>query len=82
MIAMLIRNEPQMDQIFHYVNNWKEGKVNQMFIQEVEESYDVYKYVAVALNPETGKSMVMSNPRGYHDTLQWVRAYCGSFSIL
>jgi hypothetical protein len=82
MIDMSSGKESQMQDIFHYVVNWKESKVNQMFIQEVEESYDVYRYVAVAFNPRNGHSMVMSNPRGYHDTLQWVKAYCGSFSIL
>ena len=53
-----------------------------MWIQEIEESNDVYKYVAIAFNPEKNVSMVMSNPRGYYDTLQWVRKFCGSFSIL
>jgi hypothetical protein len=68
--------------IFHYTTNWREGLVNQMWIQEIEESYDVYKYVAIAFNPEKNVSMVMSNPRGYYDTLQWVRKFCGSFCIL
>lgn len=71
-----------MNDVFHYVLNWKEGTVNQMWIQEIEESFDVYKYVAVAYNPRTEESMVMSNPRGYRDTLQWIRKYCGSFCLL
>lgn len=53
-----------------------------MWIQEIEESHDVYKYVAVAYNPEKNVSMVMSNPRSHYDTLQWVRKFCGSFCIL
>ena len=68
--------------VFHYTTNWKEGVTNQMWIEEIEESYDVYKYVAVAHNPRNGHSMVMSNPRSYADTLQWVRNFCGSFCIL
>ena len=27
--------ESQMNEIFHYVNNWKEGTVRQIFIQQV-----------------------------------------------
>jgi hypothetical protein len=27
-------------------------------------------------------SMVMSNPRSHYETLQWVRKFCGSFSLL
>jgi hypothetical protein len=71
-------------EVFHYVNNWKEGKVNQMFIQQITPEWQEcdHKYVAIALNPETNKSMVMSNPRSHYDTLQWVRKFCGSFSIL
>jgi hypothetical protein len=53
-----------------------------MWIQEIEEAPDVYRYVAVAYNPRKDTSMVMSNPRGYFDTLHWVRKFCGSFSIL
>ena len=40
------------------------------------------KYVAVAYNPEKEVSMVMSNPRSHYETLQWVRKFCGSFSLL
>ena len=69
-------------EVYHYHTNWKEGKVNQMWIQEIEESNDVYKYVAIAFNPEKNVSMVMSNPRSHYDTLLWVRKFCGSFSIL
>ena len=71
-----------MNQVFHYATNWKEGKVNQMWIEEIEETEDAYQYVAVAYNPRNGYSMVMSHPRGYQDTLQWVAKFCGSFSIL
>ena len=53
-----------MNDTFHYVTNWKEGKVRQMFIQQVTPDYQEcdHKYVAIALNPETNKSMVMSKP--------------------
>jgi hypothetical protein len=69
-------------EIFHYHTNWKEGKVNQMWIQEIDDGSDIFKYVAIAFNPEKNVSMVMSNPRGYYDTLLWVRKWCGTFSIL
>ena len=73
-----------MDQVFHYTTNWKEGKVNQMWIQQITPEYQEcgHKYVAIALNPETNKSMVMSNPRSYYDTLHWVRRFTGSFCPL
>lgn len=76
--------EKQMDQVFHYVTNWKEGKVNQMFIQQITPEWQEcgHQYVAVALNPETSTSMVMSKPRSHYDTLQWVKKFCGSFSLL
>ena len=69
-------------EIFHYHTNWKEGKVNQMWIQEIDDGSDIFKYVAIAFNPEKNVSMVMSNPRSHYDTLLWVRKFCGSFSIL
>ena len=53
-----------------------------MWIEEIQETEDAYQYVAVAHNPRNGHSMVMSHPRGYQDTLQWVSKFCGSFSIL
>jgi hypothetical protein len=71
--------------IFHYTTSlwdWRDGNVNQMWIQEIEESYDCYKYVAVVYNPRIGKSMVMSEPRCYADTLNWVKNFCCSFCIL
>jgi hypothetical protein len=71
------------DTIFNYAIDWKEGKVNQMWIEHVQgigEGDD--KYVAVAFNPRKGVSMVMSHPRSYYDTLHWVRKFCGSFSLL
>ena len=74
----------QMDQVFSYSTNWKEGKVNQMWIQQITPEYQEcdHKYVAIAYNPEKNVSMVMSNPRSHYDTLNWVRNFCGSFSIL
>jgi hypothetical protein len=74
-----------LDTIFNYTTSrwdWHEGNVNQMWIQEIEESPDFYRYIAVAYNPRKDSSMVMSNPRGYFDTLNWVRNFCGSFSLL
>jgi hypothetical protein len=74
-----------VSEVFHYTTSrwdWHDCNVNQMWIEEIEESPDCYKYVAVAYNPRKDASMVMSNPRGYFDTLQWVKKFCGSFSIL
>lgn len=71
--------------IFHYTTSrwdWQDGNVNQMWIQEIEESPDVYRYVAVVYNPRKDVSMVMSNPRCYADTLNFVRSFCCSFCIL
>jgi hypothetical protein len=70
--------------LFHYVVNWKEQKVNQMWIQQVTPEWQEcgHQYVAIALNPEKNVSMVMSKPRSHYDTLQWVRKFCGSFSLL
>ena len=71
--------------VFHYTSSrwdWQECNVNQMWIEEIEESYECYKYVAVAYNPRNGKSMVVSEPRCYADTLEWVRKWCSSFCIL
>jgi hypothetical protein len=67
-----------MNDIYHYHTNWKEGKVNQMWIQEIGDC----KYVAIAYNPANNTSMVMSKPRAYHATLDWVRRWCGTFCIL
>jgi hypothetical protein len=53
-----------------------------MWIQEIEESPDCYRYVAVAYNPRKDATMVMSEPRCYADTLNWVRSFCASFCIL
>jgi hypothetical protein len=74
----------QMTDVFHYTTNWKEGKVCQMFIQQVTPEWQEcgHQYVAIALNPERNTSMVMSKPRSHYDTLQWVRRFCGSFSLL
>jgi hypothetical protein len=58
--------------VFHYTVSrwdWHDGNVNQMWIQEIEESPDCYRYVAVAYNPRKNTSMVMSKPRCYADTL-------------
>jgi hypothetical protein len=80
---MMNEKSNQMDQIFHYHTNWKEGKVNQMWIEQLTDKECDNLYVAIALNPETNTSMVMSKPRtSYWETLQWVRKFCGSFSIL
>jgi hypothetical protein len=71
--------------VFYYTTSrwdWIDGNVNQMWIEEIEESPDHYSYVAVAYNPRKDASMVMSNPRGYFDTLQWVKRFCGSFCTL
>ncbi len=65
-------------EIYSYHTNWKEGKVNQMWIQQVNG-----KFVAVAYNPEKNVSMVMSKPRtSYDETLKWVRGWCGTFCTL
>ena len=71
-------------QVFHYVTNWKENKVNQMFIQQITPEWQEcdHKYVAIALNPETNQSMVMSKPRSHYDTLKWVKSFCGSFNLI
>lgn len=69
--------------IFHYHTNWKEGKVNQMWIEEIDDGSDIFQYVAVAYNPITDDRMEVSNPRSsYYETLQWVRSWCGTFCIL
>lgn len=71
--------------VFHYTVSrwdWQDGRVNQLWIQEIEESPDCYSYVAVAYNPRKGESMVVSEPRCYADTLQWARKFCASFCIL
>jgi hypothetical protein len=81
---MTLLNQTTQPMVFHYTTNWKENKVCQMFIQQITpDSQECdHKYVAIALNPETNKSMVMSKPRSHYDTLQWVKKWCGSFSIL
>jgi hypothetical protein len=74
-----------LDTIFNYTTSrwdWHEGNVNQMWIQEIEESPDFYRYIAVAYNPRKNVSTVVSEPRCYADTLNWVRMYCGNFCIL
>jgi hypothetical protein len=77
-------NQTTMNEVYHYVTNWKENIVCQMFIQQVtpENQECGHQYVAIALNPEKNTSMVMSKPRSHYDTLQWVRKFCGSFCIL
>jgi len=83
-LTMTLLNQTTQPMVFHYTTNWKEGKVMQMFIQQVTPEWQEcdHKYVAIALNPVTNKSMVMSLPRSYYYTLLWVRKYCGSFSLL
>jgi len=54
-----------------------------MWIEQITDKECDNLYVAVAHNPRNGQSMEMSNPRtSYHETLNWVRGYCGTFSIL
>lgn len=72
-----------VSEIYSYHTNWKEGKVNQMWIEQITDKECDNLYVAVAHNPRNGHSMKMSNPRtSYHETLQWVRRFCGTFCIL
>ena len=67
-----------VSEVYSYHTDWKEGKVNQMWIQQVDD-----KFIAIAYNPYKDVSAVMSNPRtSYDETLQWVRKWCASFSIL
>jgi hypothetical protein len=49
-----------------------------MWIEEVDDN----QYVAIAHNPRNNATAVLSNPRNYKDTLNWVRKFCGSFSII
>ena len=78
-----MKNQKTSSDLFHYSIDWKEGKVNQMWIECLNpHSEGDNKYVAVAYNPEKDTSMVMSKPRSHYDTLNWVRNFCGSFSIL
>jgi len=54
-----------------------------MWIQQLGDADCGNHYVAIAYNPRKDVSMVMSKPRtSYHETLQWVRKFCNSFSIL
>jgi len=54
-----------------------------MWIEQITDKECDNLFVAVAHNPRNGASMVMSNPRtSYHETLNWVRGYCGTFCIL
>ena len=74
-----------VSEVFHYTASrwdWQDGRVNQMWIQEIEQSPDCYSYVAVVYNPRKDSSMVMSEPRCYADTLAFVRIWCNSFCIL
>jgi hypothetical protein len=77
-----LQNKMQVSETFSYVTSG-EGKVNQMWIEQIGDNDCDNKYVAVAYNPEKNTSMVMSNARtSYQETLNWVRMFCGSFSIL
>ena len=72
-----------VSEIYSYHTNWKEGKVNQMWIEQITDKECDNLYVAVAHNPRNGSTMEMSNPRtSYHETLNWVRGFCGTFCIL
>jgi hypothetical protein len=71
-------NNNIVSEIYSYHTNWKEGKVNQMWIQQVND-----KFIAIAYNPEKNVSMPMSKPRtSYRETLEWVRGWCGTFCPL
>ena len=65
--------------VFHYTTSrwdWHDGDVNQMWIQEIEESPDCYRYIAVAYNPRKDTSMVMSNPREeMYKRADWAGSY-------
>ena len=69
-------------EIFSYVTSrfdWQEETVLQMWIEQNSDN----TYVAVAFDPETNESRVMSSPRtSYQKTLLWVQMWCSSFSIL
>jgi hypothetical protein len=67
-----------MTEIWHYHTNWKEGKVNQMWLQDVGQGL----YVAIAYNPEKEVSMPMSKPRGYTEARDWARGWCGTWCPL
>ena len=72
-----------VSEIYSYHTDWKEGKVNQMWIEQSGDENKGYSYVAVAHNPRNGKTMEMSNPRtSYAETLNWVRGWCGTFCTL
>ena len=72
-----------VSEIYSYHTDWKEGKVNQMWIEQSGDEYKGYSYVAVAHNPRNGKTMEMSKPRtSYDETLKWVRGWCGTFCTL
>jgi hypothetical protein len=58
-----------MTEVWHYHTNWKEGKVNLMWLQEIGDNL----FVAVAYNPDKDVSMPVSNPRGYTEALNWAR---------
>jgi hypothetical protein len=78
-----LQNKMQVSETFSYVTSRWDCKVNQMWIEQIGDNDCDNKYVAVAYNPEKNTSMVMSNPRtSYQDTLNWVRRFCGSFSIV
>jgi hypothetical protein len=63
-----------VSEIYSYHTNWKEGKVNQMWIEQITDKECDNLFVAVAHNPRNGSTMEMSNPRtSYHETLNWVR---------
>ena len=76
----------QVSETFSYTTSrwdWQEGNVLQMWIEQIGDKDCDNKFVAVAFNPETNESRVMSNPRtSYQQTLEWVRMWCSSFSII
>ena len=74
----VINNAMNESEVWSYHVNWKEGKVNKMWLQNVGDNL----YVAIAYNPEKNVSMPMSNPRGYDEALDWARRWCGTWCPL
>ncbi len=67
-----------MVEVWSYHTDWKAGKDNNMWLQEVDNN----QFVAVAYNPEKNVSMPMSKPRGYTEARDWARRWCGTWCDL
>jgi hypothetical protein len=65
-------------EVWSYHTNWKEGKVNLMWLQKVGKNL----YVAIAYNPEKNVSMPMSKPRSYAEAMAWAQGWCGTWCPL